>query len=30
MLSAIGAEAHWLADNDNARFSTDFAMRMQD
>lgn len=29
MLGAIAAEAHWLAEGDDARFLTDYAMRMQ-
>ncbi|WP_435200790.1 aminoacyl-tRNA hydrolase [Qipengyuania sp. 902] len=29
MLAAIAAEAGWLAAGDNARFTSDFAMRMQ-
>ncbi len=29
MLGSIGAEAHWLAQNDTIRFMTDYAMRMQ-
>lgn len=29
MLAAIAAEAGWLAEGDNARFMSDFAMRMQ-
>ncbi len=30
MLGAIGAEATWLAENNNARFLTEYAIRMQD
>ncbi|QSB43989.1 aminoacyl-tRNA hydrolase [Tsuneonella flava] len=30
MLGAIGAEAEWLANGDNARFMSEFALRMQD
>ena len=30
MLGAIGAEAEWLARGDDARFMSDYAMRMQD
>lgn len=30
MLGAIGAEAHWLAENNAPRFLTEFALRMQD
>ncbi len=30
MLGAISAEAHWLAEGDDARFMSDFALRMQD
>ncbi len=30
MLGAISAEAHWLAKGDDARFMSDFALRMQD
>lgn len=29
MLGAIAAEAHWLADGDDARFLTDLALRLQ-
>lgn len=29
MLGAIGAEAEWLAQGDNARFMSDYALRMQ-
>ena len=29
MLSGIAAEAHWLAENDDARFMSDLALRMQ-
>ena len=30
MLGAIGAEAHWLAEGEDPRFMSDFALRMQD
>ncbi|RDC59897.1 Aminoacyl-tRNA hydrolase [Alteripontixanthobacter maritimus] len=30
MLGAIGAEAEWLAQDDNPRFMSEYAMRMQD
>ncbi|HEU4820060.1 MAG TPA: aminoacyl-tRNA hydrolase [Qipengyuania sp.] len=30
MLGAIGAEAKWLADSDDARFMSELALRMQD
>ncbi|MDG6079558.1 aminoacyl-tRNA hydrolase [Erythrobacter litoralis] len=30
MLAAIGAEAHWLAENDGPRFMSDVALRLQD
>ncbi len=30
MLGAIGAEAHWLAQGDDARFMSDVALRQQD
>lgn len=30
MLGAIGAEAEWLAKGDDARFMSDYALRMQD
>ncbi len=30
MLGAVGAEARWLADGDDARFMSDVALRMQD
>lgn len=30
MLGAIGAEAEWLANGDDARFMSDYALRMQD
>lgn len=30
MLGAIGAEADWLARGDDARFASDYALRMQD
>lgn len=30
MLSAIGCEAQWLAANDDARFMSEYAMRMQE
>jgi PTH1 family peptidyl-tRNA hydrolase len=30
MLSAVGAEAKWLADGDDARFMSDVALRQQD
>lgn len=29
MLGALGAEAHWLAEGDDARFMSDVALRMQ-
>jgi PTH1 family peptidyl-tRNA hydrolase len=30
MLGAMGAEAHWLAEGDDARFMSDVALRMQE
>ena len=30
MLGAMGAEAEWLAKNDDVRFMNDIALRMQD
>lgn len=30
MLGALGAEAHWLAEGDDARFMSDIALRQQD
>ena len=29
MLGALGAEAHWLAEGDDARFMSDVALRQQ-
>jgi PTH1 family peptidyl-tRNA hydrolase len=30
MLGAIAAEAHWLAEGDDARFMSDVALRLAD